>query len=82
MTPEERIAALEGQVEELRLIVAKMTEDPTVRSMADGTPRVAWGVGYQSPLDPSLRYALVREAGGNAAFVTRLGLATSDWSDA
>ena len=74
--------ALEEQVEALRLIVTRLTEDPTLRSMADGTPRVAWGVGFQSPLDPSLRYALVREAGGNAAFVTRLGLAPGDWSDA
>lgn len=69
-------------VETLRSQIARMLEDPTLSSMANGAPLQAFGVVHQSPLNPRLRYALVREAGGGAKFVLRSTLTPVDWSDA
>jgi primosomal protein N' (replication factor Y) len=58
---------LEEQVRELRRQMARLLDDPMLRSVMEGTRRVPFGTRFRSPLVNS-NYVLVREAGGNAKF--------------
>lgn len=88
MSEADRIAALEAANERLESTVRdlvrqinRLRDDPLGKSMLEGTRRIPFGTRFRSPLDAGANYVLVREAGGNAAFVDAPA-STSDWSDA
>jgi len=72
--------ALEARIQYLERVVARLMDDRSVGSVRDGTLSLKWKQRAQGPTGEA--YILVRQAGGNAAFVAAASAVDSDWSNA
>lgn len=77
MTPDEMAA----EIADLKAANARLSDRVSLLERRGQIVPVTQNV-YASALDPTVRYVLVREAGGNAKFVTSApGAGAGAWSD-